>query len=32
MARAPHTLKKEKLLEGVGGLSFLNDVRIDLAN
>jgi cardiolipin synthase A/B len=28
MARAPHTLKKEKLLEGVGGLRILNDVGI----
>jgi cardiolipin synthase len=30
MARAPHTLKKEKLLEGVGGLRILNDVGIDV--
>jgi cardiolipin synthase A/B len=28
MARAPHTLKKEKLLEGVGGLRILNDVGV----
>src|ERR1700722_17551104 len=30
MARAPHTLKKEKWLEGVGGLRILNDVGIDV--
>jgi cardiolipin synthase A/B len=30
MARPPHTLKKEKLLEGVGGLRILNDVGIDV--
>ncbi|MFL5311595.1 MAG: phospholipase D-like domain-containing protein [Myxococcales bacterium] len=28
MARPPHTLKKEKLLEGVGGLRILDDVGI----
>ena len=28
MARAPHTLREEKLLEGVGGLRILNDVGI----
>jgi phosphatidylserine/phosphatidylglycerophosphate/cardiolipin synthase-like enzyme len=28
MARAPHTLKKEKLVEGVGGLRIMNDVGI----
>src|ERR1700722_15560644 len=28
MARAPHTLKKEKLLEGVGGLRILDDVGV----
>jgi cardiolipin synthase len=28
MARPPHTLKKEKLLEGVGGLRILNDVGV----
>jgi cardiolipin synthase len=28
MARAPHTLKPEKLVEGVGGLRILNDVGI----
>ncbi len=28
MARAPHTLKKEKLVEGVGGLRILNDTGI----
>src|SRR5207302_1844824 len=26
MARAPHTLKKDKLIEGVGGLRILHDV------
>src|ERR1700677_2651113 len=30
MARPPHTLKKEKLLEGVGGLRILNDVGIEV--
>jgi cardiolipin synthase len=30
MARAPHTLKKEKLLEGVGGLRILNDVGVEV--
>ncbi len=30
MARAPHTLKKEKLLEGVGGLRILNDVGVQV--
>jgi cardiolipin synthase A/B len=30
MARAPHTLKKEKLLEGVGGLRILDDVGIKI--
>jgi hypothetical protein len=29
MARPPHTLKKDKLIEGVGGLRILHD-RIDL--
>jgi phosphatidylserine/phosphatidylglycerophosphate/cardiolipin synthase-like enzyme len=28
MARAPHTLKQEKLVEGVGGLRIMNDVGI----
>ena len=28
MAKPPHTLKKEKLLEGVGGLRILNDVGV----
>jgi phosphatidylserine/phosphatidylglycerophosphate/cardiolipin synthase-like enzyme len=28
MARPPHTLKKEKLLEGVGGLRIMDDVGI----
>ncbi|MEO5891497.1 MAG: phospholipase D-like domain-containing protein [Ferruginibacter sp.] len=28
MARAPHSLKKEKLLEGVGGLRIMHDVGI----
>jgi cardiolipin synthase A/B len=28
MARPPHTLKKEKLVEGVGGLRIMNDVGI----
>jgi cardiolipin synthase A/B len=28
MARAPHTLKKDKLIEGVGGLRILDDVGI----
>ena len=28
MARPPHTLKKEKLLEGVGGLRIMHDVGI----
>ena len=28
MARAPHTLKREKLVEGVGGLRILDDVGI----
>jgi phosphatidylserine/phosphatidylglycerophosphate/cardiolipin synthase-like enzyme len=28
MARPPHKLKKEKLLEGVGGLRILNDVGV----
>ncbi|HEY7322073.1 MAG TPA: phospholipase D-like domain-containing protein [Candidatus Binatia bacterium] len=28
MARPPHTLKKEKLVEGVGGIRILNDVGI----
>ena len=30
MARPPHTLKKEKLLEGVGGLRILNDVGVEV--
>jgi cardiolipin synthase len=30
MARSPHTLKKEKLLEGVGGLRILDDVGIKI--
>ena len=28
MARAPHTLKREKLVEGVGGLRIMDDVGI----
>jgi cardiolipin synthase len=28
MARPPHKLKKEKLLEGVGGLRIMDDVGI----
>ncbi len=28
MARPPHTLKKEKLIEGVGGLRIMDDVGI----
>jgi len=28
MARAPHTLKKEKLVEGVGGIRILDDVGV----
>jgi cardiolipin synthase A/B len=28
MARSPHTLKKDKLLEGVGGLRILDDVGV----
>jgi cardiolipin synthase A/B len=28
MARPPHTLKKEKLIEGVGGIRILNDVGV----
>ena len=30
MARAPHTLKKEKLVEGVGGLRILDDVGVKI--
>ncbi|MFL5273001.1 MAG: phospholipase D-like domain-containing protein [Anaeromyxobacteraceae bacterium] len=30
MARPPHTLKLEKLVEGVGGLRILNDVGIEV--
>jgi cardiolipin synthase A/B len=30
MARPPHTLKEEKLLEGVGGLRILNDVGVEV--
>jgi cardiolipin synthase A/B len=30
MVRAPHTLKKEKLIEGVGGLRILDDVGIKI--
>src|SRR6201996_7952128 len=30
MARPPHTLKKDKLLEGVGGLRILNDVGVSV--
>lgn len=30
MARPPHTLKKEKLLEGVGGLRILDDVGVEV--
>jgi cardiolipin synthase A/B len=30
MARAPHTLKREKLVEGVGGLRILDDVGIKI--
>ena len=28
MARPPHTLKKEKLVEGVGGIRILDDVGV----
>lgn len=30
MARAPHTLKEDKLVEGVSGLRILDDVGIDV--
>ena len=30
MARAPHTLKREKLIEGVGGLRIMDDVGIKI--
>jgi len=30
MARPPHTLKKEKLLEGIGGMRILDDVGIKI--
>jgi cardiolipin synthase A/B len=30
MARAPHTLKKDKLVEGVGGLRIMDDVGIKI--
>jgi cardiolipin synthase len=30
MARSPHTLKKEKLVEGVGGLRIMDDVGIKI--
>ncbi|HXB95962.1 MAG TPA: phospholipase D-like domain-containing protein, partial [Puia sp.] len=30
MTRAPHTLKKDKLLEGISGLRLLDDVRIKI--
>jgi len=30
MARAPHTLKKEKLVEGIGGLRILYDVGVKI--
>ena len=30
MARAPHTLKREKLVEGVGGLRIMNDVGLKI--
>src|ERR1700752_1051699 len=30
MAPAPHSLKKDKLIEGVGGLRIMNDVKIDI--
>jgi phosphatidylserine/phosphatidylglycerophosphate/cardiolipin synthase-like enzyme len=30
MARPPHTLKKEKLIEGVGGLRILDDVGVKI--
>jgi cardiolipin synthase len=30
MARPPHTLKREKLVEGVGGLRILDDVGIKI--
>jgi cardiolipin synthase len=30
MARAPHTLKREKLIEGVGGLRILDDMGIKI--
>jgi phosphatidylserine/phosphatidylglycerophosphate/cardiolipin synthase-like enzyme len=30
MARPPHTLKKEKLIEGVGGLRILSDIGVEI--
>jgi phosphatidylserine/phosphatidylglycerophosphate/cardiolipin synthase-like enzyme len=30
MARPPHTLKKDKLIEGVGGLRILDDVGVKI--
>ena len=30
MARPPHSLKKEKLIEGVGGLRIMDDVGIKI--
>ncbi len=30
MARPPHTLKKDKLIEGVGGLRILNDIGVQV--
>jgi phosphatidylserine/phosphatidylglycerophosphate/cardiolipin synthase-like enzyme len=32
MSRPPHTLKKDKLVEGVGGLRVMNDVGIKIHN
>ena len=32
MARPPHKLKKEKLIEGVGGLRILEDVGVRSAS
>lgn len=32
MSRPPHTLKKDKLIEGVGGLRVMNDVGIKIHN
>jgi len=30
MARPPHSLKKEKIVEGVGGLRILDDVGVKI--